>query len=173
MITLKNEKVDRIINIPTKLNEITPEVLTDLTKFIVLPKHYALIALCWKLNFRDVMFASKKQKESRVIPLIAKVNEEEKGYEFLEVGKKAILSRSAIEVGVHVHIPHAATLESINDWFIDVAKAYDNKAVSARVQDIPTGEFYLVEFKVLGVSQISGVVTEDTNSKDNYFLINE
>jgi len=172
MIILKNEKVDRVVNIPTKLDEITPEVLTNLTKFIVLPKHYALVALCWKINFRDVIFNSKKQKESRVIPLIAKVNADEE-YKFLEIGKKAILSRSAIEMGVHVHIPHAATLESINNWFIDVAKVYDNKAVSARIQDVPIGEFYLVEFKVIGVSQIAGIITDDTHSNDNYFLVNE
>ena len=114
MITLKHEGYDKVLNVPDSLNDITPEVLTKLAANITLPKYRALVALCCKLNFADILFSKKdNNKSAMVIPLCAKVNlgdDIKDEYKWLEVGKKVILTRSAIEMGVHVHIPNSVSM---------------------------------------------------------------
>lgn len=177
MITLKHEKVKKVINVPTTVNEITPDVLDKLSSNIVLSKYHALVALCWKVSFADIFFTKGKQnnKGAQVIPLLAKANvpeENVKEYEWLKVGQKLILTRSAIEMGVHVHVPNAASINSISAWASEVEQVErpGSKAISINV--LPTGEYILVEFKVVNLGDISGVITSDTLEEDP-FLINE
>ena len=176
MITLKNENYDKVLNVPDSLNDITPEVLTKLAANVVLPEHRALIALCWKVNFADVLFSKKNNNASAiVVPLCAKVNLSEDtkdNYKWLNVGKKVILTRSAIEMGVHVHIPNAASMNSISDWAREVENAKNPGKNVVNINTLPTGEFILIEFKVVNVGDISGVITSDVLEKDP-FAVNE
>lgn len=177
MITLKNELVKKVINVPTSVNEITPEVLNDLTSNIVLSKYRALVALCWKVSFADIFFNKKQNnnKSAVVIPLLAKLNvpeDEAKSYEHLKQGQKLILTRSAIEMGVHVHIPNAASMNSISDWAREVENAKNPGKNVVNINTLPTGEFILIEFKVVNVGDISGVITSDVLEKDP-FAVNE
>lgn len=176
MITLKNEKVKKVINVPTTVNEITPDVLDKLTKNVVISKYHALVALCWKVGFGDIFFNSKnKDKGAQVIPLLAKANipeNEIEEYKWLSIGQKLILTRSAIEMGVHVHIPNAASVNSISDWAESVEKAEHPDAKGISINTLPKGQFILVEFKVVNVSDISGAITSDTLEEDP-FIVNE
>jgi len=176
MITLKSEKVSKVINVPTTVNEITPDVLEKLTKNVVISKYHALVALCWKVGFGDVFFNSKKnERGAQVIPLLAKANFPEKDaeeFKWLSVGQKLILTRSAIEMGVHVHVPNAASVNSISAWAESVEKAEHPEAKGISINTLPKGQFILVEFKVVNISDISGVITSDTLEEDP-FLVNE
>ena len=171
MITLANDKVKEKINVPTSIADITPEVLTKLSENIVLPKYYVLVALCWDVHFADVFFNAKKNKEAKVIPLCAKANVDEE-YNWLTVGKKLILSRSGIEMGVHVSIPNAASMNSISRWAEAVAKAENPNAKGININTLPNGKFILVEFKVVGVNNINGCIESDVLTEDP-FAVNE
>lgn len=177
MITLKHEKVERVINVPTTINEITPEVLESLAKNVILSKYNVLVALCWKVGFADVFFNKGKDasKNAQVIPLIAKINipdDAKKDYEWLTVGKKAILTRSAIEMGVHVHIPNSASMNSISTWLNDATVADNPLAKAINIQLLPKGQFILIEFKVITLSEINGIIESDVLEKDP-FIVNE
>lgn len=176
MIELRNAKSKRVIKVPTSVNDITPEILTKLTENVVLSKYHALVAICWNVSFANVMFQNKQQHQSaQVIPLMVKANlpEDCVGYDWLNVGKKVILTRSAIEMGVHVHIPHSASINSLERYFREISKS--EKITREDFIDpklVPSGNFILIEFKVVNVSDISGVVENDTLSEDP-FLVNE
>ena len=176
MITLKHDKVKRVINVPTSVNEITPEVLEKLSANIYVAKYYSLVALCWNVGFGELFFNQKnKDKSAQVIPLLAKFNvpeEEKKDYTWLETGKKLVLSRSAIEMGVHIHVPNAATTNSIQAWAEEVERAERPGSKGMSINTLPQGRFILIEFKVVPLSQISGVINGDTLPEDP-FLVNE
>lgn len=176
MITLKHENVEKVINVPTSINEITPEVLEQLSANIYVAKYYALVALCWHVGFGEIFFnQNKKDKSAKVTPLLAKLNvpeAEQSDYKWLEVGKKLILSRSALEMGVHVHIPNAASMQSIQDWAEKVEQLERPGAKGMSINTLPQGKFVLVEFKVVPLSQVSGVINEDNLPVDP-FLVNE
>lgn len=176
MITLKNNKISKVIQVPTSVNDITQEVLEKLTKNIVLPQYRALIALCWKVSFGEVFFNQKsKDKQAQVVPFCAKINvpkEDKDKYDWLNVGKKVIISRSGIEMGVHVHIPNAASMQSISKWAEDVSKAENPTAKGININLLPQGQFILIEFKVVSLTDITGVIESDVLD-DDPFLINE
>ena len=175
MITLKNDKVAKVINVPTTVNEVTPEVLEKLSANIYVAKYYSLVALCWNVSFADIFFNQKsKEKAAQVIPLLAKMNvpdAEKDDYKWLEVGKKLVLSRSAIEMGVHIHVPNAASMQSIQNWAEEVDKVERPTAKGLSINTLPQGKFILIEFKVIPVSQISGVINGDSLPEDP-FLVN-
>ena len=172
MITLKNENYDKVLNVPDSLNDITPEVLTKLAANVVLPEHRALIALCWKVNFADVLFSKKNNNASAiVVPLCAKVNLSEDtkdNYKWLNVGKKVILTRSAIEMGVHVHIPNSVSLQAISAWAEGATKAQFPNSKGLNINVLPTGQFMLIEFKVVPVANIDGVIESDVLPEDPF-----
>lgn len=177
MITLKHEKVKRVINVPTSVNEITPEVLENLSQNVILSKHHILVALCWKVGFGDIFFNKGKNsdKSAQVIPLAAKLSipeDMQKDYEWLHVGQKIILTRSAIEMGVHVHIPNSASVNSISSWAEEASQAENPGSKGININVLPKGQFILIEFKVVNLSDITGSILDDTLEKDP-FLINE
>lgn len=176
MITLKNENVSKVINVPTNINEVTPEVLKKLSSNIVLPEYYTLVALCWEVSFATIFFNKKNDnKGAKVIPLLAMKNVPEKEndkYNYLEIGKKLILSRSAIEMGVHIHIPNAASMNSIAAWMESVEKAKNPNYKGININTVPSGNFILIEFKVIPISQICGIINNDIID-DDPFLVNE
>lgn len=172
MITLKHEGYDKVLNVPDSLNDITPEVLTKLATNVVLPEHRVLVALCWKVNFADIFFSKKdNNKSAMVIPLCAKFNLSEdtkESYKWLEVGKKVILTRSAIEMGVHVHIPNSVSMQSISAWAEGATKVEFPNSKSININVLPNGQFMLIEFKVVSVTDISGVIESDVLPEDPF-----
>ena len=171
MITLKHEGYDKVLNVPDSLNDITPEVLTKLAANVTLPKYRALVALCWKLNFADILFTKKDNKSAMVVPLCAKVNLEEDikdEYKWLEVGKKLILTRSAIEMGVHVHIPNSVSMQSISKWAEEATAVVNPKSKGISINVLPNGQFMLIEFKVVPIGEISGVIESDVLPEDPF-----
>lgn len=174
MITLKNEKLDRKINVPTTMNDITPEILKKLTVNVTLPENRVLVALCWKVNFGDVFFNNKKQNNSAVVvPVCAKLNlsdDVKDSYKFLEVGKKVVLTRSALEMGVHVHIPNSASMQSIEKWASDATQAQFPGSKSISINVLPEGKFILIEFKIVNAADISGVIESDILPEDPFVV---
>ncbi len=177
MVTLKHEKVKKVINVPTTVNEITPDVLEKLTSNITISKYHALVALCWKVSFADIFFNKGKDngRGAQVIPLLAQAAIPEDSadeYKWLVKGKKLILTRSAIEMGTHVHVPNAASINSINAWAQAVAEAEHPGAKGININTLPKGEFILVEFKVVNLNDISGIIDGDKLA-DDPFLVDE
>lgn len=171
MITLKHEGYDKVLNVPDSVNDITPEVLTKLAANVTLPEYRVLVALCWKLSFADVLFSKKDNKSALVVPLCAKFNlgDDANGkYRWLDIGKKLILTRSAIEMGVHVHIPNSVSMQSISAWAEGATKANSNKANGININVLPKGQFMLIEFKVIPLSDIDGVIESDVLPEDPF-----
>lgn len=106
MFLLKGEKSNYGINLPTSLEELNEEVFNEILKNIEIPKHYCVIALCQKMRLFDigVMVDGKSDATISAVPVIAKLPVEGFTSITAAVGNRAIIGRSAIEMGTHLNV---------------------------------------------------------------------
>lgn len=106
MINLQSEKKGYSINLPTKLEEITPELLNVLLQDIKVPDYYCIIAICMNVKLLDIAVNVNNNKEQTVsvVPLLAKVGKEDALKVNAVVGDKVVVDRSTLERGSHLSI---------------------------------------------------------------------
>lgn len=180
MITIKSTKSNFGAVIPTSLNELNREVLEQLVKNIKLPKHYAIVCMCFKTTLFDFVAVAKNPKETSVmvIPLLAKISDEDKETTNAEVGDKIIIDRTSLERGSHLHVPTLITSNNLRNYiFSDSAltKAIlSNNVSSNELEDktkvvIDKGRnipIYVVEFKIVAASDIRASLGVDSIIND-------
>lgn len=155
MYFLQSEKATYGINLPTSLDELTPEVLYNLTKDIKLSNNYTLICLAYKTTLfqlaSDVNAGLGKDGNINVIPLIAKTDSVQ--YPVKEcIANRPIIAPSVLERGYEVFIPTAASLQAVVGYL-----QHDNEL---RVE--------LFQKKYKGnLKDYKGVITDDVVIKDN------
>lgn len=156
MIELSNDKIKIGIKLPTSVDEITAEMLEQLTTQVKLGKNYVLIALCYEVNFADLVFDTKKQKPTRVYTKVAKAN---LCSDYIDVrpGDVIAISQSAIEMGQHIYIKSVASEASVKAFLLEKARLTRSNATSlaaSDIKDIESRSFLLLEFKVVPVTDI-------------------
>ena len=75
-------------------------------------------------------------------------------------------------MGVHVHIPNSASMQNIEKWAQDATQAQYPGSKSININVLPKGQFILVEFKVVALTNINGVIESDILPEDP-FTVNE
>ena len=156
MIELSNDKIKIGIKLPTSVDEITAEMLEQLTAQVKLGKGYVLIALCYEVNFADLVFDTKKQKPTKVYTKVAKAN---LCSDYLDIkpGDVIAISQSAIEMGQHIYIKSVASESFVKAFLLDKARLTRPDATSltaSDIRDIESRSFLLLEFKVVPVTDI-------------------
>lgn len=157
MIELSNDKIKVGIKLPTTVDEITPEMLEQLTSQVKLARNYVLIALCYEMRFADLVFDTKKQKPTKVYAKVAKASLIDNSYIDIKCGDIIAISQSAIEMGQHVYIKSVASENAIKAFLLDKAKLTRPNATSINpsdIQDIDSRVFLLIEFKIVPVGDI-------------------
>lgn len=178
MITIKSEKKSYGINFPASVNELTPEIFDEITKHVKLPKHYCIVALCFKTRLFDFVVAmnSKKEQAVAVIPLLAKINEEDKADVNANVSDRVILSRSALEMGTHISLPVVISTDNARNYFSSDEEL--TKSIITRRNPIFTDmtkkdNIIVLEFKIIPVSDIKATVPADDKGLDPFCYTNE
>lgn len=98
------------INLPTSIEEITPEFLTGITHKVKVADNYSLICICHKEKLSSFIMAGRSKKNeisTAVVPIFVKSGNTEAVFmsEF-NVGDKIIISPSQMAMGYHVSIPN-------------------------------------------------------------------
>lgn len=180
MITIKSTKSNFGAIIPTSLNELNREVLEQLVKNIKLPKHYAIVCMCFKTTLFDFVAVAKNPKETSVmvIPLLAKISDEDKETTNAEVGDKIIIDRTSLERGSHLHVPTLITSNNLRNYIFSdnaLTKAILSNNVSSNELDDKTKvvidkgrniPIYVVEFKIVAASDIRASLGVDSIIND-------
>lgn len=172
MIELSNDKIKVGIKLPTTVDEITAEMLEQLTTQVKLGKNYVLIALCYEVTFADLVFDNKKQKPTRVYTKVAKANLDT-DYIDVHVGDVVAISQSAIEMGQHIYIKSVASEASVKAFLLEKARltrANATSIVPSDIKDIDAKSFLLIEFKVVPVHDIKAYFDYSTNCVDPFKL---
>lgn len=156
MIELSNDKIKLGIKLPTNVDEITAEMLEQLTAQVKLGKGYAIIALCYEVNFMSLVFTNKQQKATKVYTKVAKLNGDSDFID-VKVGDVIAIGKSSIEMGQHIHINSVASEKCILAYLLDKAKLTRPSATSivpADLEGIDGRNFLLMEFKVIPIRDI-------------------
>ena len=92
-----------IMNLPTKLSEITPEYLNEVTSNVVVADNYSLIGILYRESLASVMLANnRKQKNitTAVVPVFVKAGTTDTEYiKNMSCGDKIIIAPSDIAIG--------------------------------------------------------------------------
>ena len=176
MITIKSEKKSYGINFPTSVNELTPEILSEITKHVKLPKHYCIVALCFRTRLFDFVLAmnSKKEQAVSIVPLLAKINEEDKVDVNANISDRVILSRSALEMGTHLSLPVIISTDNAQRYFSSDEQL--TKSIITRRNPIFTDmtkkdNIIVLEFKIIPVSDIKATVPTDGKGYDPFYVV--
>lgn len=178
MITIKSEKKSYGINFPTSINELTPEILDEITKQVKLPKHYCIVALCFKTRLFDFVVAmnSKKEQAVAIVPLLAKINEEDKVDANANVSDRVILSRSALEMGTHISLPVIISTDNARNYFSsdeELTKSIISRRNPIFLDMTKKDNIIVLEFKIIPVSDIKATVPIDGKGFDPFCYTNE
>lgn len=166
MIKLTNSvSTQRIAYIPTKLNEISAEFLTTITKTVSLNNYQCIVALVTKTKLFD--FAAyignpNNNREFSVTPILAKINNVSDLPIKVNPGDKIVTSRSEIERGVHINIPTMCSSTRLSA-FIQEDKELFKSILKGTLLDeegnnIAKETIYIVEFKILPINAIFAAV---------------
>ena len=157
-----------LMNLPTKLSEITPEYLNDVTSNLVIADNYSLIGILYRESLASVILANnRKQKNitTSVIPIFVKAGATNTEYiKNMSCGDKIVIASSDIAMGHHVVCPkNKITINNILDYCDGDKEAYQ-RAISI------SKPCYYLEFKIVPNCNIHGNYIEDNDSYENPFI---
>ena len=175
MIKLESKLKNYSLLIPTSINEFTPEIFNTITANINLAKNYAIIAILYKSKLFEFSAAIDKKyaTEVGVVPMVAKISDEDAKLVNTKVGYKVNLTRSSIERGEHINIPaNAISLSKVSEFIkndIELSKSImtgeyfkeEGKTILESKNNSPY--CYFLEFKIIPVCDIHA--SYDINSK--------
>ncbi len=143
MIKLESNLKKYSLLIPTSINEFTPEILNSMTSNINLAPNYAIVAIIYKTKLFEFSAAIDKKypTEVGVIPIIAKISDEDADKVNTQVGYKVNIVRSMIERGEHINLPN-------NTISIDKVRSFIKNDPQLS-KDIMTGEYFKQDGKTI------------------------
>ena len=98
-----------LMNLPTKLSEITPKYLNEVTSNVVIADNYSLIGILYKESLASVILANnRKQKNitTSIVPIFVKAGTTDTEYiKNMACGDKIVFDSSDIVMGHHVSFP--------------------------------------------------------------------
>lgn len=182
MLQIKSVKKPYGINFPTEVAEVTPEILNEITANVKLPKHYAILALCFKTKVFDFVTTINSSKEVNisVTPLLAKIADDDSENVNAVVGDKVIIDRSSLERGVHLNLPTLVSSNNARRYFKEdpeLSRAImtkDSNAIqidknmSKSLLAANSPQIIVLEFKIVPVTDIAASIAIGCNSVDPF-----
>lgn len=164
-----NSKDGKILmNLPTKLLEITPEYLSSVTSDVVIADNYSLIGILYKESLASVILANnRKQKNitTAIVPIFVKAGTTTTAYiNNISCGDKIIIAPSDIAIGHHVVCPkNKITINNV------ISYCEGDKTAYQRALSVSEACYYL-EFKIVPNCNIHGNYKNDNNVYQNPFI---
>lgn len=142
------------LHLPTSVYEITPEVLLDATKHIVVAPDYSLVAVVYSTSLA-IAVNEKKAANARigVIPLFVKCGDNDSSFiNNINAGDKLIIAPSNVALGIHVNngfnelsLSRICNLCSQDIEFMKCVFTYNDT-------------YYFVNYKLIPNCNINGVI---------------
>lgn len=153
------------VSLPTKLDEITSEYLSYVTKDVNVAPEYSLVGLVY-IDKLTMVLNSKKAKDgaiTRVVPIFVKAGAtDSKFVSNCSCGSKLLIPGSDLSMGLHVYCPdNKITINSIISLL-----SKDKNVVSNAWGD--NNLYYFLEFKLIPNCAIKGVIGDGENLNDNW-----
>lgn len=181
MIKLKSKERDFELVLPTSLDEITVTDLAELTANIEVPKYNCVVAMCFKVKLFDLAATINANKEQTVsvVNILAKNSKFPNDTIEMIPGNILIIDRSSLERSVHFHNKSVINSKSVQDY-IASDKQLRQDIIEGRIGNNSKGSInkslagvnspyiYIIEFKIVPLNYISGVINKDVSIQDPF-----
>lgn len=152
------------LNLPTSINEITKEYLTEVTKGVMIADEYSLIAIISKVSPFAVSTA-KTNTVANVTPLFVKAGNTNNDFiQNLNCKDIVVITGSDISLGIHINIKE-------NDLSLSKIQSYLESNISMIITDFKNSnkekniklyqmktDYYFVSFKLIPNCNIHGTI---------------
>ena len=171
MIKVESKIADYAINVPTEREEITVESLGALLENVQLAKYYCIVAMIYE----DTLFGVMNRKEDvvTVIPILAKINDEDAASTGGRVGAQLIIDRTSLERGNHLHIKNNIISPAHLSKYIladkGLAMSIGNGTFGQNQGHRLRTPVYMVEFKIIPINDIKAMIDTNVIAENNPF----
>lgn len=188
MVILKRNEVKDGLMLPTSISEISNDYFAECLSEVEVAKDNVVIALIYKEKLSYILQAAKNPnnvKNSIVIPVIAKIREDQKEtikeHCGAEIGNRAMIS--SVDLGRGLHINSNSNMIDINKVieFINSDKVLQTRCLTGAIYKteeelkankiVESPYHYFVEFKLVPFCDIKGVYKNA--KKSCRFYVNE
>lgn len=173
MIKVESKIADYAINVPTQREEITPEALGALLENVQLAKYYCVVAMIYQDTLFGVM--NRQSEVVTVIPILAKISNEDASSTGGRVGAQLIIDRTSLERGNHLHIKNNIISPThISDYIRNdrgLAMSIGNGTFGQNKGHTLTTPIYMVEFKIIPVNDIKAMIDNNVIADTNPFKV--
>lgn len=172
MIRVESKVANYAINVPTKREDITPESLGKLLENVSVARYHCVIAMI----YADTLFGviNNKKEVVNVIPIIAKIGDEDSSSTGGLVGQQVVIDRTSLERGYHLYLPNNVISPAHLAKYIEQDKDLRHKVTMGNYgaeQGHNRGDkIYTVEFKVIPVNDLKAMINNSADV-DNPFKI--
>lgn len=164
-INVSTPSKDVLFNLPTSLDELTPEYLKHVTRDIHVADHHILVGIVYPQVPVELAMLYKQKKgnmRASIIPIFVKAgNTDSEFIKSMSVSDKLIIPGSSLEMAYHVNAPENKI--SI-DYFIGALdkdnQAYKNLMMGGGKKEV----CYFVEFKIISNANVVGFYNKPTTS---------
>lgn len=170
MIKVESKFKDFGINIPTELSEITSEALEAVLSNVVVAKHYCVVALCQNESLFGVI--NNKVSTVEVIPIIAKISDEDSKLIGMNKMDKIIIDRSTLERGYHLYLKHnVLSPQFVNKFITNDTELTRSITVGTfgQKQGYNKGQkVWFLEFKVIAINDLKAAINSKPNDSNPF-----
>lgn len=170
MIKVESKFKDFGINIPTELSEITSEALEAVLSNVVVAKHYCIVALCQNESLFGVI--NNKVSTVEVIPIIAKISDEDSKLIGMNKMDKIIIDRSTLERGYHLYLKHnVLSPQFINKFITNDTELTRSITVGTfgQKQGYNKGQkVWFLEFKVIAINDLKAAINSESGNSNPF-----
>lgn len=172
MIRVESKVANYAINVPTKREDITPESLGKLLENVSVARYHCVIAMI----YADTLFGviNNKKEVVNVIPIIAKIGDEDSSSTGGLVGQQVVIDRTSLERGYHLYLPNNVISPAHLAKYIEQDKDLRHNVTMGTYgadQGYNRGDkIYTVEFKVIPVNDLKAMINNSADI-DNPFKI--
>lgn len=170
MIKVESKFKDFGINIPTDISEITSEALEAVLSNVVVAKHYCIVALCQNESLFGVI--NNKVSTVEVIPIIAKISDEDSKLIGMNKMDKIIIDRSTLERGYHLYLKHnVLSPQFVNKYITNDTELTRSITVGTfgQNQGYKKGQkVWFVEFKVIAINDLRAAINSESGNSNPF-----
>ncbi len=177
MINLISKTTGKEVCLPERIDEIKPEYFDAILANVNLPKFYSVVGICYNTKLYDfaITVNNNKTNDVAVTPVIAKIHDEDAKAFNAKVIDRVIIDRSALERGHHVNVNSVITANSFGRFLNNdeqLLKAIIRKDENVLNKEILDSSIILVEFKIIPVNDINGVIDKTISVIDPFDITN-
>lgn len=172
MIKVESKFKDFGIQIPTDISEITSESLDAILNNVVIAKHYCVVALCQNESLFGVI--NSKVVTVEVMPIIAKISDEDAKLIGMKQMDKIIIDRSTLERGYHLYLKNnVLSPQFVNKYITNDTELTRSITVGTfgQNQGYTKGQkVWFVEFKIIAINDLRAAITNNNQTIVNPFV---